>query len=144
MHVIAGSDRVIDIGPGAGEEGGRVVPAGPPAVVARAAKSAPRRTWRGCWGERDAPPSIHLAGRSLRSVPGTFLCFDANRDRSIWLGRMGRQHPEHLPDEWAWIMIWPSHRNSMADRWEVFDFHDVADWLAVPIVQAKLHWDLDS
>ncbi|HLM69654.1 MAG TPA: excinuclease ABC subunit UvrA [Longimicrobium sp.] len=35
MHVIAGSDWVLDIGPGAGEEGGRVVAAGPPAVVAR-------------------------------------------------------------------------------------------------------------
>jgi excinuclease ABC subunit A len=39
MHVIAGSDWVIDTGSGAGEEGGRVVAAGPPAVVADAAKS---------------------------------------------------------------------------------------------------------
>jgi excinuclease ABC subunit A len=39
MHVIAGSDWVLDIGPGAGEEGGRVVAAGPPDVVACAAKS---------------------------------------------------------------------------------------------------------
>jgi excinuclease ABC subunit A len=43
MRVVAGSDWVIDIGPGAGEAGGRVVVAGPPAEVARAAgsKTAP-------------------------------------------------------------------------------------------------------
>jgi excinuclease ABC subunit A len=42
MRVVAGSDWVIDIGPGAGEEGGRVVAAGPPATVARAAgRTAP-------------------------------------------------------------------------------------------------------
>jgi excinuclease ABC subunit A len=35
MRVLAGSDYVIDIGPGAGEEGGRIVAAGPPAAVAR-------------------------------------------------------------------------------------------------------------
>jgi excinuclease ABC subunit A len=39
MRVIAGSDWVIDIGPGAGEEGGRVVAAGPPAEVARSPES---------------------------------------------------------------------------------------------------------
>jgi excinuclease ABC subunit A len=39
MRVVAGSDWVIDIGPGAGEEGGRVVVAGPPAKVAQAKKS---------------------------------------------------------------------------------------------------------
>jgi excinuclease ABC subunit A len=39
MRVIAGSDWVIDIGPGAGEEGGRIVAAGPPAEVAKSPES---------------------------------------------------------------------------------------------------------
>jgi excinuclease ABC subunit A len=39
MRVIAASDWVIDIGPGAGEEGGCVVAQGPPTEVARASKS---------------------------------------------------------------------------------------------------------
>ncbi len=34
MRVVAASDWVIDIGPGAGEEGGRIVASGPPATVA--------------------------------------------------------------------------------------------------------------
>jgi excinuclease ABC subunit A len=39
MSVVAGSDWVIDIGPGAGDEGGHIVAAGPPAAVARTAAS---------------------------------------------------------------------------------------------------------
>jgi excinuclease ABC subunit A len=39
MQVVSGSDWVIDIGPGAGEEGGHIVAAGPPARVATAPKS---------------------------------------------------------------------------------------------------------
>jgi excinuclease ABC subunit A len=39
MRVVAGSDWVIDIGPGAGEDGGRVIAAGPPAEVARSGES---------------------------------------------------------------------------------------------------------
>jgi len=39
MRVVAGSDWVIDIGPGAGDEGGQVVVAGTPADVAKSAKS---------------------------------------------------------------------------------------------------------
>jgi excinuclease ABC subunit A len=39
MRVVAGSDWVIDIGPGAGEDGGRVVAAGPPDEVAKASAS---------------------------------------------------------------------------------------------------------
>jgi excinuclease ABC subunit A len=34
MRVVAGSDWVIDIGPGAGEEGGRIVTSGPPSTIA--------------------------------------------------------------------------------------------------------------
>jgi excinuclease ABC subunit A len=36
MRVAAGSDWIVDMGPGAGEEGGRVVAEGPPAAIARA------------------------------------------------------------------------------------------------------------
>jgi len=39
MRVVAGSDWVIDIGPGAGEDGGRVVAAGPPREVATVKES---------------------------------------------------------------------------------------------------------
>ena len=39
MQVVAGSDWVIDIGPGAGDEGGKVVAAGIPEVVAKSKQS---------------------------------------------------------------------------------------------------------
>ncbi|QDM29242.1 excinuclease ABC subunit A [Tardiphaga sp. vice304] len=39
MDMVASSDWVIDIGPGAGDEGGRVVASGPPADVARVKES---------------------------------------------------------------------------------------------------------
>jgi excinuclease ABC subunit A len=39
MRMVAGADWVIDLGPGAGNEGGRVVAAGPPEKVARARHS---------------------------------------------------------------------------------------------------------
>ena len=43
MRVVAGSDWVMDMGPGAGEEGGRIVASGTPAEVsrARASRTAP-------------------------------------------------------------------------------------------------------
>jgi excinuclease ABC subunit A len=39
MRVVAGSDHVVDIGPGAGDEGGRVIASGTPAQVARISES---------------------------------------------------------------------------------------------------------
>jgi excinuclease ABC subunit A len=39
MHVVAGSDHVIDMGPGAGDEGGTIVAEGPPHEVARSKSS---------------------------------------------------------------------------------------------------------
>ncbi|MEV0411743.1 excinuclease ABC subunit UvrA [Streptomyces sp. NPDC050448] len=39
MEVVAGADWVIDLGPGGGDEGGRIVASGPPARVARTAAS---------------------------------------------------------------------------------------------------------
>ncbi|MFI8521151.1 ATP-binding cassette domain-containing protein [Streptomyces sp. NPDC085481] len=43
MDVVATADWVIDLGPGGGDEGGRIVAAGPPARVARAAGSRTAR-----------------------------------------------------------------------------------------------------
>jgi excinuclease ABC subunit A len=39
MRIVGASDWVIDVGPGAGGDGGRIVAQGPPAQVARAAAS---------------------------------------------------------------------------------------------------------
>jgi len=43
MHIVAGSDWVIDVGPGAGDEGGRIVVAGPPREVAKHRESRTAR-----------------------------------------------------------------------------------------------------
>jgi excinuclease ABC subunit A len=39
MSVVARADWVIDLGPGGGDAGGRIVASGPPADVARSAES---------------------------------------------------------------------------------------------------------
>jgi excinuclease ABC subunit A len=48
MRVVAGSDWVIDMGPGAGDEGGRVVVAGKPEVVAQSRDSCTAEFLRSC------------------------------------------------------------------------------------------------
>ena len=50
MRVIAGSDWVIDIGPGAGDEGGHIVAAGPPAEVAKSSRSRTAPYLSRAWG----------------------------------------------------------------------------------------------
>ena len=58
MRVVAGSDWIVDIGPGAGEEGGRVVVSGTPAEVAGspASRTAPYLA-RFLEGNQASPPA---------------------------------------------------------------------------------------
>jgi excinuclease ABC subunit A len=62
MRVVAGSDWIIDIGPGAGDEGGRVVVTGTPVEVAKspASRTAPYLARLG----PEALALRHLASRS--------------------------------------------------------------------------------
>jgi excinuclease ABC subunit A len=61
MRVVSGSDWVIDMGPGAGDEGGRVVASGTPEQVAHAETSVTARYLLRFMSERQAP------GAELRS-----------------------------------------------------------------------------
>ena len=59
MRVVAGSDWVIDMGPGAGDEGGRIVASGTPQEVARSGRQPHRAVpaplpLSGCRGRRIA------------------------------------------------------------------------------------------
>jgi excinuclease ABC subunit A len=66
MHVVAASDYVIEVGPGAGDDGGRIVACGPPADIANTTtRSAPalRRALaqRGATAIPSSPPSMSHA-----------------------------------------------------------------------------------
>jgi excinuclease ABC subunit A len=63
MRVAAQSDWVVDLGPGAGEEGGRVVASGPPALVA---KSPDSRTARYLEGALSSDRSENVRARHPR------------------------------------------------------------------------------
>jgi len=55
LDVIAEADWVIDLGPGGGDTGGRIVAQGPPEKIVRpAARARPRGCCGGFW--KDAPP----------------------------------------------------------------------------------------
>jgi excinuclease ABC subunit A len=70
MRVVAASDFVLDIGPGAGDEGGRIVASGTPAEVARSRQSrtAPYLA-RFLSGAQPNPPLVEVAWGE-GSVPG--------------------------------------------------------------------------
>ena len=70
MRVVAGSDWVIDIGPGAGDEGGQVVAEGPPAEVATAGRSrtAPYLARYLGEGSSGAGPSRRSGRQSTRAT----------------------------------------------------------------------------
>jgi excinuclease ABC subunit A len=64
LEFIAHADYVIDLGSGGGEDGGRVVAAGPPLKVAAAARSLTGRELRGLFGLPASAP--HAAARSAK------------------------------------------------------------------------------
>jgi excinuclease ABC subunit A len=66
LRVVAGSDWVIDLGPGAGEDGGRIVVAGSPADVARV-KESRTAGYLARALEREAEPSNTLNRSSRRA-----------------------------------------------------------------------------
>jgi excinuclease ABC subunit A len=52
MRVAAGSDWIIDMGPGAGEEGGKIVAAGPPLELTSASGSRTAPYLASCLSEK--------------------------------------------------------------------------------------------
>ncbi|MEA2722644.1 MAG: excinuclease subunit [Gemmatimonadales bacterium] len=65
MRVVAGSDWIIDIGPGAGEEGGHVVASGPPVQVARSPESATAPYLARFLNPQASPPSERISSAKL-------------------------------------------------------------------------------
>ena len=85
--VIRAADHVIDLGPGAGPHGGRVVASGSPEEIARAEQSVTGRFLRG-EGERPKWPrrSLELAGRL--TIKGARLHNLRGMDVELPLGRL--------------------------------------------------------
>jgi len=81
LRVIAASDWVVDMGPGAGDEGGRIVAAGTPDAVARAAGSRTAGYLARFLGT--AAPIDQRASRAVRATaaPDTSARADARRHR---------------------------------------------------------------
>jgi len=70
LEFIAHADYVIDLGPGGGEDGGRVVAAGSPLKVAAAARSLTGRELRGLFGLPTSAPRAAARSAKLRASAG--------------------------------------------------------------------------
>jgi excinuclease ABC subunit A len=70
LEFIAHADYVIDLGPGGGDDGGRVVAAGPPLKVAAAARSLTGRELRAVFGLPASAPRAAARSAKLRASAG--------------------------------------------------------------------------
>ena len=70
LEFIAHADYVIDLGPGGGDDGGRVVAAGTPLKVAAAARSLTGRELRGLFGLPASAPRAAARSAKLRASAG--------------------------------------------------------------------------
>ena len=70
LEFIASADYVIDLGPGGGDDGGRVVASGPPLKVAAAARSLTGRELRRLFGLPASAPGAAVHSAKLRASAG--------------------------------------------------------------------------
>jgi excinuclease ABC subunit A len=70
LEFIAQADYVIDLGPGGGDDGGRVVAAGAPLKVAASARSLTGRELRALFGLPAGAPAAAARSAKLRANAG--------------------------------------------------------------------------
>jgi excinuclease ABC subunit A len=68
MDVVASADWLIDLGPGGGDQGGRMVAPGMRAQITRATESRSPRNWPDTW-DCQVPPGHRPGAKVARSAP---------------------------------------------------------------------------
>jgi len=89
MRVAAGSDWIMDIGPGAGDEGGRVVAFGTPAEISKspASRTAPAAAGRIM---RDTTSGFSISRIGTDITCHSPACYSCRRWPNIWSISMNR------------------------------------------------------